>query len=302
MALPPTRTPLADLGGQGPRRRARPPRMTNFIYEGEDDFALFARRLGAVDERAAGVRPAVVLLHGGGPDHESLVPLGEALSDLCSVVLPDIRGDGRSIYTDPGAHRWSRYASDVIRLLDFLQVERAVVGGAGLGGTVAVRTALAYPDRVEALILISVEDVEDDAAKEAEIAFMDGFASRVRNDGLAAAWAPILPSLAPVIRAMVEDAIPRSNAASIAAAAAIGRDRSFHSLDEFRAISCPVLIIAGMDWRHPPELAARVAALVPNGCLSAVSMSEDIKTAEEFAQALAPVIRDFVSELHRRSP
>jgi pimeloyl-ACP methyl ester carboxylesterase len=97
---------------------------------------------------------------------------------------------------------------------------------------------------------------------------------------------------------MVEDAIPRSNAASVAAAGAIGRDRSFHTLDEFRAIRCPTLIVAGMDWRHPPELAARVAALVPNGRLSPISMSEDIETAEGFAEALAPTIRDFLSELH----
>jgi 3-oxoadipate enol-lactonase len=271
--------------------------VTNLIYQGEDGFALFARRLGAVDKRAGGDRRAVILLHGGGPDHESLVPLGEALSSLCSVVLPDIRGYGRSICTDRDAHSWSRYASDVIRLLDSLQIERAIIGGAGLGGTVAARTALAYPDRVEALILISVEDVEDDAAKEAEMTFMDAFASRVRSDGLAAAWTPILPSLSPVIRAMVEDAIPRSNAASIAAAAAIGKDRSFRTLDEFRAIGCPALIVAGMDWRHPPELAARVAALIPHGRLSPISMSEDIATAEGFAEALAPVIRDFLSEL-----
>ena len=53
---------------------------------------------------------------------------------------------------------------------------------------------------------------------------------------------------------------------------------------------------------HPPELAARVAALVPNGRLSPISMSEDLETAEGFAEALAPTIRDFLSELHSRLP
>ncbi|EGF94584.1 hypothetical protein BDIM_14080 [Brevundimonas diminuta ATCC 11568] len=41
-----------------------------------------------------------------------------------------------------------------------------------------------------------------------------------------------------------------------------------------------------------------MAALVPNGRLSPISMSEDIETAEGFAEALAPTIRDFLSELH----
>ena len=274
--------------------------MRDILYHGEDGVALFARRLEVRDDRASEDSRFLLLLHGGGPDHESLMPLGDSLRDICSLVLPDVRGYGRSICTDPEAHTWSRYASDVIRLLDHLDVDRAVVGGAGLGGTVAARTALAYPDRVEALVLISVEDVEDDAAKEAETAFMDAFALRVRNEGLGAAWAPILPDLAPVIRAMVEDAIPRSNPASIAAAAAIGKDRSFRTLDELSAISCPALIVAGMDWRHPPELAARLADLIPHGRLSPISMSEDIKTAVGFADALAPVIRDFLSDLSRR--
>lgn len=273
--------------------------MTNLLYQGQDGLKLFARRLGA-RTRPGDERRPLLLLHGGGPDHESLVPLGEALSDRCSVVLPDVRGYGRSTCAEPDAHRWSRYVSDLIRLLDVLQIDRAVVGGAGLGGMVAARTALAHPDRVEALILISVEDVEDDAAKDAEVAFLEAFASRVRDQGLAAAWAPILPDLAPVIRAMVEDAIPRSDPASIAAAAAIGKDRSFRTLEELGAIQCPTLVVAGMDWRHPPELAARVADLMPHGRLSPVPMSKDITTAAGFADALAPVIRDFLSGLPRR--
>lgn len=276
--------------------------MTELFYQGDDGVALFARRLESRDSRAGEERPSVVLLHGGGPDHESLIPLGETLSDLCSVVLPDVRGYGRSVCTEPATHTWARYASDLIRLLDHLRIDRAVVGGAGLGGTVAARAALAYPDRVEALVLISVEDVEDDAAKEAEIAFMAAFAARVRDDGLAAAWAPILPNLAPIIKAMVEDAIPRSDPASIAAAATIGRDRSFRTLEELRAIHCPTLIVAGMDWRHPPRLAAHLAATIPNGRLASRPMSPDMTTASEFAHALAPAIRDFLSELPKRSP
>jgi pimeloyl-ACP methyl ester carboxylesterase len=272
--------------------------VTHFSYRGDDGVALFARGLSGESVRADD--RVVVLLHGGGPDHESLVPLGEALSDLGSVILPDVRGYGRSVCPDPSAHTWSRYAADVIRLLDTLGIERAVVGGAGLGGTVAARTALACPGRVEALILISVEDVEDDVAKAAEVAFMDAFASRVREAGLAAAWAPILPELAPIIRAMVEDAIPRSDPRSVAAAAAIGTDRSFRTLEDLGAIQCPTLIVAGMDWRHPPELAARMAALMPDGRLAPTSLSRDIRTMSAFADALAPAIRDFLSTLPKR--
>ncbi|WP_238419583.1 hypothetical protein [Streptomyces taklimakanensis] len=100
-----------------------------------------------------------------------------------------------------------------------------------------------------------VEDIEDDEAKKAEEAFFEGFAARVRADGITAAWEPVLPTLAPVIGTLVRDAIPRSDPAGIAAACAIGRDRAFHSITDLRAVRVPTLIIPGGDARHPADLA-----------------------------------------------
>lgn len=164
-----------------------------------------------------------------------------------------------------------------------------------LGATISLRTALAYPERLKALVLISVEDIEDDEAKEAEIAFMDAFAVRVRAEGIEAAWEPILGNLAPIIGAMVREAIPRSDPASIAAAAAIGHDRSFRSVDELAKIANPTLIIPGFDTRHPAELSEHLARILPNGHLAPVKVSNDIRTADDFARAFAPVIRDFLN-------
>jgi pimeloyl-ACP methyl ester carboxylesterase len=185
----------------------------------------------------------------------------------------------------------------VISLLDHLGAPRAIVGGAGLGTTITLRTAVAHPDRVRAMVLISVEDIEDDEKKEAEIAFMAAFAARVRSDGIEAAWAPILDDLAPVIGALVREAIPRSDPPSIAAAAAIGRDRSFRSVSELAGITAPTLIFAGMDARHPAALAEELAGLLPRGHLAAVGLAADVRSAEDFAHAFAPAIREFLSTL-----
>jgi 3-oxoadipate enol-lactonase len=241
--------------------------------------------------------PVLVLMHGGGPDHHSLVPLARRLAERLTVVLPDVRGYGRSICADPSRHTWARYADDVIALLDHLGVRRAIVGGAGLGATITLRVAIAYPDRVRAAVLISVEDIEDDQAKVAEIEFMDAFAERVRTQGIGAAWAPLLPDLAPIIGAMVREAIPRSNPYSIAAAAAIGRDRSFRSIDELAVIEVPTLIIPGMDHRHPTTLAEALALRLPKGELASVSLSADLKSTEDFALAFAPVICKFLDSI-----
>lgn len=267
--------------------------MTQFSYHGGDSCQLYAATIDHRPHPAAN-DAVVVLLHGGGPDHRSLIPLAERLANRNMVVLPDIRGYGRSVCTDPSSHTWARYANDVVALLDQLGLEKAIVGGAGIGTTISLRTALAYPDRVQALVLISVEDIEDDEAKAAEIQFMDDFAARVRDEGIEAAWAPILPQLAPVIKSMVRDAIPRSTPASIAAAANIGHDRSFRSLDELAAVNVPTLLIPGMDHRHPLALAEALAQTLPDTHLASVALSTDIRTAEDFGMSFAPVIQEFL--------
>jgi pimeloyl-ACP methyl ester carboxylesterase len=148
-----------------------------------------------------------------------------------------------------------------------------------------------------ALVLISVEDIEDDEAKQAEIAFMDAFANRVRTQGIEAAWEPILRDLPPVIGAMVRDAIPRSNPASIAAAAAIGRDRSFRNVEELAVITAPTLIILGADWRHPAALAEKMARVLSQGCVVKVESMAELQSADDLARAYAPLVQEFLTEL-----
>ena len=118
-------------------------------FRGEDDCKLFAF--------AVGTGPPLVLLHGGGPDHQSLIPLALALAGRATVILPDVRGYGRSICREPERHTWESYADDVLALLDHLGLERAHVGGAGMGSGIAVRVRLSAPARIAGLVLISPE-------------------------------------------------------------------------------------------------------------------------------------------------
>lgn len=265
-----------------------------FTYIGKDGCKLFARM---IEPEGKAEVASLVLLHGGGPDHQSLWPLATHVGDSVKVIVPDIRGYGRSICMEPDLHRWSQYARDVVSLLEHLAIERAIIGGAGLGGTIALRTAIEHPDRVAALVVMSMEDVEDDAAKALEIRFMEDFAHRVRKDGLQAAWAPILPDLAPVIGAMVKEAIPRSCPESIAAAAAIGRDRAFGSVTDLAQIDVPALIFPGIDWRHPAHVAAEAAAIMPQGRMASLGISEQLQDSQDYAEALGPPLMTFINSL-----
>jgi pimeloyl-ACP methyl ester carboxylesterase len=237
----------------------------------------------------------LVLLHGGGPDHRSLVPLADRLADRHTIVLPDVRGYGRSVCADPARHTWAQYADDVTALLDHLGAADVVLGGTGLGTTVTLRAAVACPHRVSGAVLISVEDIEDDEGKKAETAMMDAFAAHVRTEGIEAAWQPFLPMLQPLIGNLVRDAIPRCDPASIAAAAAIGHDRAFTSVHELAAITAPALIIPGDDERHPAPLAESLARTLPRGHLAPVRLTADLRTARDLAAAVAPCIREFLA-------
>ncbi|MEU6081770.1 alpha/beta fold hydrolase [Streptomyces sp. NPDC047108] len=57
---------------------------------------------------ALGEGPVVVLLHAGGPDRWSLLPLARRLRDRFTVLLPDIRGYGTPVCADPSRHTWQQ--------------------------------------------------------------------------------------------------------------------------------------------------------------------------------------------------
>lgn len=236
----------------------------------------------------------VIMLHGGGPDHHSMRPLGERLARGYRVALPDIRGYGASTCRDPALHRWDRYVADVIALMTALDAPWAYLVGAGMGGTVALRTSLSHPDRVRAAVIISAEAIEDEAAKAADTELMDRFAERVRTQGLQAGWDLFLPHLQPLIVNLVVEALPRTDPESAAAAAAIGHDRAFTHVGELAGIQTPTLIIAGDDARHPTDTAHALADALPHGILAEVTMSASLLSAEDMARAFTPAIERFL--------
>ena len=72
-------------------------------------------------------------------------------------VLWDYRGHGLSdAPADPGAYSMAQVVDDLARVLDWAAPgQRAVVGGLSFGGLASQHHALAYPERVSALLLIA---------------------------------------------------------------------------------------------------------------------------------------------------
>uniref|UniRef100_K3W993 AB hydrolase-1 domain-containing protein n=1 Tax=Globisporangium ultimum (strain ATCC 200006 / CBS 805.95 / DAOM BR144) TaxID=431595 RepID=K3W993_GLOUD len=94
----------------------------------------------------------VVLLHGW-PDFSFAwrYQVGE-LSKKYRVIAPDMRGFGRSsVPREIGAYGSKNITSDLSKLLDFLNLPRAVFVGHDWGGNIVYRMCLYHPDRVLAV-------------------------------------------------------------------------------------------------------------------------------------------------------
>jgi pimeloyl-ACP methyl ester carboxylesterase len=94
----------------------------------------------------------VLAVHGITASHLTWQWLADRLPGS-RVIAPDLRGRARSNAL-PGPYGLRRHAEDLARLLDFQQVDRAVVVGHSMGAFVAVWLAHLYPDRVDSLVLV----------------------------------------------------------------------------------------------------------------------------------------------------
>ncbi len=105
---------------------------------------------------SGGDGPPVVLGHGFLMDRTMFAPQVAALRDAYRIVTWDTWGFGDTVFDGKPFTYWD-LASDCLSLLDHLGIDRAVVGGMSQGGFVALRLALAAPERVRALILLDTQ-------------------------------------------------------------------------------------------------------------------------------------------------
>ena len=110
---------------------------------------------------SGGDGPAVILSHGFLMDREMFAPQLEALAPEFRVITWDERGFGETEFDGEPFTYWDS-AGDCLGLLDYLGIDRAVLGGMSQGGFLSLRAAIMAPERVRALVLIDTQArVED---------------------------------------------------------------------------------------------------------------------------------------------
>jgi pimeloyl-ACP methyl ester carboxylesterase len=101
--------------------------------------------------------PLLLLVHGGRDHGRSWDDVAACFADRWHVVAPDLRGHGRSAWSDGGAYAMEDFVYDLDRLCATLGVSAArpaTIVGHSLGGNIATRWTALYPDRVRRLVSI----------------------------------------------------------------------------------------------------------------------------------------------------
>jgi pimeloyl-ACP methyl ester carboxylesterase len=150
---------------QGPAYDAR---LSGFPYPFEVHTFDFESQRQPLQMAYMDVKPAqpngrtVVLLHGKNFSGAYWAPTARSLSGLgYRVVIPDQIGFGKS--TKPRCYQFTLQglAQNTRRLLDSLGIGKVSVVGHSMGGMMAARFALMFPDRVEKVALVDPIGLED---------------------------------------------------------------------------------------------------------------------------------------------
>ena len=102
----------------------------------------------------------LMLVHGFPLDSSSWNEIIPFLKDHFDLILPDLRGFGKST-TVEAPYTLSDMADDLAGLLDHLGVEKTALAGHSMGGYISLAFAKKYPQRVSGLGLIASQAAAD---------------------------------------------------------------------------------------------------------------------------------------------
>jgi pimeloyl-ACP methyl ester carboxylesterase len=234
-----------------------------------------------------GTRGTVVLLHGLTATRRYVVMGSNVLArEGMRVIAYDARAHGRS---SPAPHReygYEHLSDDLGAVLDRAGVHRAILVGASMGAHTALRFALAHPDRVGALALITPAFLPDDPIADSAqaLARWDALAAGLREGGVEGfVRAYDLHDVSPRWRATLSTVLRQRLGAhehpgALAdALEVVPRSRPFSALAELTGVKVPTVVVASRDEAdpgHPLAVGEAYAAAIPRAELFVEALEE----------------------------
>ncbi|MBX3431092.1 MAG: alpha/beta hydrolase [Hyphomonadaceae bacterium] len=255
--------------------------------------------------------PVLVLIHGFSASVHTWEPWVQRLGDDYRIISLDLPGHG--LTRAPAGYRASieAYRDLVHQFLEELGVSNFSLAGSSMGGNVAWEYALAYPEQVNALILVDASGWEDTRAEATEDPLIfkllrnpilapllrDLDSTQLTRNGLEAAF--FNPAL--VDDAMVTRYVQLARAPGhrdILLQMTLGfRDRHYATAERLAALHMPVLILTGdTDRLVPPEHAQQFHDAIANSQLVTFADTGHIPQ-EERPDESATAVSDFLYQV-----
>jgi 3-oxoadipate enol-lactonase len=255
--------------------------MTTFALRGGSA----ARRASALACDVRGAGAPLLLIHTLGASGAMFAPALPALAARHQLIVPDLRGHGRSRCLGAPADV-GRLADDLVNLLDLLGIRRLAVLGYGYGSVIAQRLAASAPERVDLLALACTPAPSGRLGA----ATLPGALHALGAAPLAALAARASAADASAARAAM---VPGDRAAIAAAGRAL---IPCDTAPWLPTITAPTLVLAAArDTLAPASHAAALARRLPNATTRTIPGAGHWAIAthtEAFVEALLPFLKD----------
>lgn len=107
----------------------------------------------AVEEHGQGPLP-LLLIHGMAGDASFWASMVRALGPGYRVIIPELRGHGRSGQPSDGQYAIAAHAADLVAVVEAMALDRVVLVGHSFGASVALEAATLMPTQVAGMVLL----------------------------------------------------------------------------------------------------------------------------------------------------
>ncbi|HEY2582973.1 MAG TPA: alpha/beta hydrolase [Mucilaginibacter sp.] len=206
---------------------------------------------------ATGTGTPLVLIHGHPFDHTMWYPQVIDFFDSFQVITPDLRGYGKSSLPGGSKTKFEDYATDILQLMDFLNIGRFYLGGLSMGGQIIMEIFRQAPSRIKSLIFADtfasldtpeVRKGRYDTVSRLEKEGMDSYADEVIYKMITPEHVTTMPEVSGLVLKMMKATSPVAAATTLRARA----ERIEYLTKVLPQIKIPSLVIVGRDDQFTP--------------------------------------------------
>jgi len=249
--------------------------------------------------------PVIILIHGFPLNKSMWNKQVEVLIETYRVIAYDVRGHGNST-SGTDDFTIELFVTDLIKLMDALKIEKAMLCGLSMGGYIALSAVENFPKRFGALILCDTNCIADTPeAKGKRMMSIESIQKngleQYANESLANLFAPESFVTNKEKIALVKEMIKGTSVQSLSNTL-IALSKRKETCPGLANIHIPVLIVVGKEDKiTPPEAALLMQKKIKGSKLNIIEHAghlSNIENSYEFNSQL----RKFISSVYKKRP